>query len=239
MSTHNYTFNVKSYETDNNGLFKPYSFLNHAQEIAGNHALDLGFGYDSLNESGTAWVLSRIHIKYFRHPIWREELSLKTWHKGSDKLFGYRDFVVTDQSGEAVIKATSSWLIINKKTRRVQRIDSLLGENFKGSIPENAIENPAERLSTPLNVQFACKRVVSISDIDINQHTNNAKYLEWALDALESEVSQNIKIKELTINFNNESLLGQEIDISSCYSPSIFVEGTRDGKSVFQLQIIT
>ena len=239
MSTHKQAFTVKSYETNHKGLFKPYAFLNHAQEIAGNHASELGFGYDSLNESGIAWVLSRIHVIYLRHPLWREELTLKTWHKGCDKLFGYRDYTLADQSGQTVVNATSSWLIIDKQTRRLLRAESVLGNNFPGTISDNAINKPAERLQTPPDMVFAHKRVVSISDIDINQHTNNAKYLEWALDALRENVSKNLSIKEFLINFNSESVLGDEIDIYCTCSPSIFIEGTRDGKSVFQVQIIT
>lgn len=239
MMSYTEEFSVKSYETDHKGNFKPFAFMNHAQEMAGTHALSLGFGYDQLIESGNVWVLSRVHVKFLKMPVWREELSMTTWHKGADRLFGFRDFKVTDKKGEDVILATSSWLVINHLSRRVQRIESVLGDEMKGALSEDAIKEPAQRLSTPSNALFAGKRVVCLSDIDINMHTNNARYVEWAMDVISPKIGYNMVVKELWINFNNESLPSDEIDLYVSYDPEIFVEGKRGDSSIFQLKIIS
>ena len=237
MDSYSETSYIKSYETDHNGLFKPFSFLNHAQELANIHAQSLGFGYDKLLDSGVVWVLSRMHVKFHRLPLWKEQINKKTWHKGSDRLFGFRDFSVHDSGGNLVIAATSSWLIIDYKTRKLQRIENVLGKEFKGENRQYAIETPAERLVSPGNMQLSSSHIVSVSDLDINGHTNNAKYFEWAMDALPVETSRKMQVQEMWFNFNSESLLQEEVKIYTSNHPEIFVEGKRDGNSIFQLKI--
>ncbi len=247
MNTYTEKFNVKNYEIDHNGFFKPFSFLNHAQEMANIHAQSLGFGYDNLISSGVVWVLSRFHIKFNRLPQWKEQLTMETWHKGNDRLFGFRDYSVVDSQGIEIVEATGSWLIIDYHTRKLQKIESILGDQFKGLHQKDAIKEPAGKIIMPSKMIHSGNKIVSISDIDINHHTNNARYLEWAMDSIDHKISSEIKIKELWITFNNESLLGESIDLYSNIqeisnqelAQNIYVEGKRDGSSIFQVKIIT
>ena len=62
MKIYSEKYLVKSYETDMNASLKLFTFMNYAQEIAGQHATLLGFGYDTLIKEGVVWVLSRMHI---------------------------------------------------------------------------------------------------------------------------------------------------------------------------------
>lgn len=237
MLTYKRNFSVQSYETDHNGLFRPVAFLNHAQEMANMHAETLGFGLDDLLSSGVIWVLSRMHIQFRRLPVWKEKLHIETWHKGNDNLFGIRDFSVTDNTGKEIIAATSSWLIIDYTTRKLKRINSILGSNFKSVNKRDAIQTTAEKLSSPDNLALTSTHITSISDLDINKHVNNARYLEWAIDSLPLSISKNLSIKEIWINFNNESFPEDKIDLFTSLTPDIFVEGKRNNLSIFQVKI--
>ena len=113
---------VPCYDTDASWHLKPSSFMNLAQEAAGRHAVHLGFGYDDLIKTNTAWILSRVHVEFLDTPKWREDITLTTWHKGLNRLFFLRDFLVTDAGGYERIKATTSWLVLNLETRRLSVI---------------------------------------------------------------------------------------------------------------------
>ena len=78
---------IPCYDTDVSKLLKPSSFMNYAQEAANLHASVLGFGYDDMMVTRSAWVLSRMHVKFLRHPVWREKVRITTWHKGPERLF--------------------------------------------------------------------------------------------------------------------------------------------------------
>ena len=132
---------IPCYDTDAAWRLKPTSFMNMAQEAAGRHAVYLGFGYDDLIKTNTAWILSRVHVEFIDTPKWREDITLNTWHKGLNRLFFLRDFVLTDNEGRERVKATTSWLVLNLETRRLVRDPKLMED---GTIcTENALETPA------------------------------------------------------------------------------------------------
>ena len=55
-------FHIPCYNTDMSWRLKPAAFMDLAQEAANQHATILGFGYDDLITSKTAWVLSRMMV---------------------------------------------------------------------------------------------------------------------------------------------------------------------------------
>ena len=214
-----------------------------AQEAAGLHAVHLGFGYDDLIKSNTAWILSRVNIKFVNTPLWREDVTLTTWHKGADRLFFLRDFIMKDNQGRERVKATTSWLVLNLETRRLVR-DPLLME--EGTVcTENVIETPADKVQMPKDIQaeHVLEHTVAYSDIDMNGHTNNAMYMQWAMDAVDYATASSKPVKEVTINFNHETTAGDAVSIYRAKVEKddglhVFVEGKVDGISSFCVEII-
>lgn len=234
---------IPCYDTDAAWRLKPSSFMNLAQEAAGRHAVYLGFGYDDLIASGTAWILSRVHVEFVDTPKWREDILLTTWHKGLNRLFFLRDFILTDNAGNEKVKATTSWLVLNLNTRRLVRDPKLMEDGTVCS--ENVIETPADKVQMPKDVEaeFVMKHLVAYSDIDTNGHTNNAMYMQWAMDTVEYETASVRPVKEFTINFNHETKAG---DIVELYRASledekglhVYVEGRVGDVSSFCVEIV-
>ena len=121
MIRHIQKFTIPCYNTDAAWRLKPAAFMDLAQEAAGLHAVYLGFGYDDLIKTNTAWILSRVNVKFVDTPMWREEMTLTTWHKGFNRLFFLRDFVMTDKEERVRVKATTSWLVLDLENRTMVR----------------------------------------------------------------------------------------------------------------------
>ena len=51
---------------------------------------------------------------------------VKTWPNGTDKLFALRNYEVKYPDGRHIASGTSSWLILDRTTKKVQRPDSIL-----------------------------------------------------------------------------------------------------------------
>ena len=234
---------VPCYDTDASWLLKPASFMNLAQEAAGRHAVYLGFGYDDLIVSNTAWILSRVHVEFIDTPKWREDITLTTWHKGLNRLFFLRDFVLTDAQGKERVKATTSWLVLNLETRRLVRDPKLIEE---GTVcTENAIETPADKVQMPKEVEpeFVMEHKVAYSDIDTNGHANNAMYMHWAMDAVDYDIASTRPVKEFTINFNHETKAGEVVKLYKAVVEKedgrhVFVEGRLAEASSFIVEIV-
>ena len=243
MNKFTQTFIIPCYLADASWRLKPASFMDLAQEAANRHANILGFGYDDLIASRTAWVLSRMHIEFVDTPKWRDEVTLQTWHKGLNRLFFLRDFIMTDSEGNTKVKATTSWLVMNLDTRRLVRDPNLLDEG--GTCHENVIETPADKVQMPKGVEAVhmLDHTVAYSDVDMNGHTNNAMYMQWAMDAVDYDLASARPVKEFTINFNHETKHG---DVVSIYKTRleeedgvrVFIEGKSADQSAFCVEIV-
>lgn len=235
-------YTIPCYDTDASGRLKPASFMNLAQEAAGQHAVYLGFGYDDLIATNTAWILSRVHIRFVDTPMWKDDVVLTTWHKGANRLFFVRDFRLTDKEGRTRVEATTSWLVMNLETRRLVR-DPQLREGSE--CLEDVIATPAGKVQMPKDVepQLMFEHLVAYSDIDVNGHANNAMYMQWAMDAVDYDIASTRPVKEVTINFNRETKAG---DIVALYKSIIktedgrrvYVEGKVGDTSAFCVEII-
>ena len=206
----NYT--ITCYEADANQFMRPTAMLDLMQEAANVNASTLGFGYDEMINSNTAWVLSRIHVKFNNTPKWRDEVNLKTWHKGVSKLFYLRDFILSDKEGNPMVLATTSWLIIDMNTRRLVRNSDLA----LSDTAMHAIETPADKVVIPVDIEpeLVRKHPVTWSEIDTNGHVNNVKYAVWAIDAVKPEDIKERPLKELLINYDAEVMPGDVVKIS-------------------------
>lgn len=234
---------IPCYDTDAAWRLKPASFMNIAQEAAGRHAVHLGFGYDDLIKSNTAWILSRVHVEFVDTPKWREDITLTTWHKGLHRLFFLRDFLLTDGEGNVKVKAATSWLVLNLETRRLVRDPKLIEE---GTVcTDNVTDAPADKVVMPKDVdaEFVMEHKVAYSDVDTNGHTNNAMYMQWAMDALDYELALSRPVKEFTINFNHETKAGEVVSIYRTVierdgDVCVYVEGRLPEASSFIVEIV-
>lgn len=243
MLKYTQNFHIPCYNTDAAWRLKPAAFMDLAQEAAGLHAVELGFGYEDLIKNNTAWILSRVNIKFVDTPLWRDDITLTTWHKGANRLFFLRDFIMTDKDGKERVKATTSWLVLNLETRRLVRDPMLMEE---GTVcTENVIETPADKVVMPKDVpaELVLEHAVAYSDVDMNNHTNNAMYMQWAMDAVDYEIASTNAVKEITVNFNRETKAGDVVAIyRACVEKEdglhVYVEGKVEDASSFCVEII-
>jgi acyl-ACP thioesterase len=239
----NADYRIPCYDTDLNQRLKPTAFLNMAQEAANIHADYLGVGYDSLGETHQAWVLSRMKVDFVRLPLWREVVNLKSWHKGANGFMFLRDFIMSDQQGEPLIKATTSWLVIDMNTRRLARrgASADFATDQSRCIVEDAIAEPAAKVVIPTEAELmgTTLHTVAFSDLDMNQHVNNVQYVVWAMDAVGLDITTASPLRELEINFNAEVRHTDvvEMKIYKDGTATYYVEGSVEGRNSFVVRL--
>ena len=87
----------------------------------------------------------------------------------------------------------------------------------------------------PKDMEPAGEHVVVYSDLDILGHSNNPRYVVWAMDCLPEEERQ---VKDLYINFIKETHLGETVQLYRQKAEnSWWVEGRVDGKTCFSLKL--
>lgn len=204
---------VRSYEVDATGHFSMQAICNHLQDIAWEHAGKLGFGYEQLAQQNLFWVLSRLKIQIMKYPLWNDKVILKTWPRGSEKLFSYRDYAIEDKNSQLLIAATSAWLILDKVNHRPQPSDFL---SKVPSFPESKVrENDLEKLPSLENDKKNRFIKVLFGHLDMNQHMNYGRYIQWIMDSYPYEIHLSDQLKSLEINFLAEAGLNDEIAVQT------------------------
>lgn len=206
-------YKVHVYETGPDGRMTLYSILDLLQDIASDHAEKLGFGREDLIRNNHFWVLSRIYVVVSEWPVWEDTIIVRTWHKGVDKLFGMRDFEIFFRDGKLIASAASSWLIIDRDSKKIQRLDTVLNTNARmvDALPRNAVKLDKAREDGIASPTFR----VRISDLDMNLHTNNTRYLKWVTDTYSLDFSVKNAPCSAEINYLAESVYGDEILIQT------------------------
>jgi acyl-ACP thioesterase len=208
-------FLVNSYLSDFKGKLSIPALFGLFQEVAWEHATLNSFGYEDLLKQGYFWALSRIKVQVNRMPLWTETFNLTTWPSGTEGLFALRDYQIRDSNGNNLVSASSSWLVVDIKTRRPQRLDT-----FKNVMPIcteiRATSGNAERIDLPAGSPiFSSNEVSKISDIDVNGHINNTKYVEWAVNSFPLSVYKEMNIREVDVNFLAEGFCGEKFSVNN------------------------
>jgi medium-chain acyl-[acyl-carrier-protein] hydrolase len=211
--THERTYLLHSYEVDVRGRARPGVLFAFLLDSAWSHVRSSAFDFDSLEEQGRFWVVSKFYAHFGRIPRWDESITVKTWGSGTDRLYALRDFVVRSEAGEKVAEATSAWLILDRGTLRPQKVDVLRGL-FPFANPEAALSRPFEKLRAPSAGLPQTRYAVRFTDQDVNRHVNAARYLEWILDSLDGEMLSQRDLHSMEINFLAEGRLGDEIAVT-------------------------
>ncbi|MCL1974136.1 MAG: thioesterase [Bacteroidetes bacterium] len=231
------SFKPGTHDVEVNKRLKLTSFLQITQEAAEEHATLYGCGYHHLIEQQIVWVLSRVKVEIARMPEWGEAVRLKTWHKRVERIFALRDFILYDACKTPLVKATSAWLLMDVHTRKMLRVEQILPHLAQINIPQDAISALPDKIPAPDSLALHHLHTVRFSDIDLNGHVNNTKYVEWALDCLPFETLCHNQLSHFQINFNLEARHDDPIALFHA-SPSPqthYVTGVRDGQNLFQV----
>ncbi|MEM6767014.1 MAG: acyl-ACP thioesterase domain-containing protein [Bacteroidota bacterium] len=182
------------------------------QEIAGNHAYSYGIGFHGMRERQLYWVLQRLHIQIIQYPHWRQIITHDTWIKEIKGPFSYREFLIKDEQKKLLVKASTIWTAVSSTNHRPQRIEKLI-DNWPILPGKQVIETVPPRLRLPSTAYKESTYQVCYSDLDMLNHVNNTKYLEWAFNSYTMDWWEKHTPKDLVINFSAEVRAEQSLSL--------------------------
>jgi len=205
---------VNIFNTDLTGRLSPGSLFSFFEDLAGRHAIALGWGRDDLMTNGFFWALSRMVVKIDTLPLSLDEVTLRTWPRGTETIFALRDLEMYDTTGKRLAAASSSWVVVDYNTRKAQRPDRALS-NLNIQFPEErALDSNARRVPPPPEGDHEVTTMrVMLDDIDVNRHVNNARYVHWAINCYDPEFISQHTPDTIEVNYLLEGHLGEMINI--------------------------
>jgi medium-chain acyl-[acyl-carrier-protein] hydrolase len=214
-----------------NGYLKYTDLCNILQLTAGLHAELGGISFSDMQVFHQAWVLSRMRVEIRRLPKWRDVVTVKTWIKSLENSRSVRclEMYVGD---EKIVGCETFWAVINTNKRKPESL-ALPHEHFE-KFPENATEKKFSKIVLKEELEILENYTVRLSDLDVVNHANNVKYLEWCLNNCDVNQLINNSLKAFEMNFMRELALGDEAVIGRY--DDVFVI-TNNNKACFALQL--
>ncbi|WP_321970760.1 acyl-[acyl-carrier-protein] thioesterase [Paratractidigestivibacter sp.] len=200
---------VRYSECDENGRLGVVPMINYLQDCSTFHCEDRGEGIRELGRKGFGWILAAWQIEVRRLPEYGENIAISTWCYEMKRLHALRNFKITDENGEALVRADSQWFIYELNENKVARIPETQ-DFYLEDTPRLDMPKLARKLKCGGKGTACSPTLVSAQHLDTNQHVNNAQYVLMAIDAL-SELGIEAPLARLSVQYRSMARLGDAV----------------------------
>jgi acyl-ACP thioesterase len=204
-------FQLRYFEMNRFGEASPVTMLTLLEEAASDHCTFINHGLYDLYAQNVAWLLISGYMEMKRYPSYKEKITVRTWLSDLKTARGYRENLIYDEQEKIIGRAKGLWVFYDIKKRRPAKIFDAIHERW----PKHPVEcnYDIEEKITPVEAVKHCKKFnVYNYDMDANDHVNNLRYLQWALETVPEDISQNYFLHSIEGRFLREAYTGHEIE---------------------------
>lgn len=182
-----------------------------AQKVATKHSILGGISFHDLQKIKQAWVLNKMRLEIDHLPKWQDIIHIKTWIESLDGIRSIRNFEII-LNNRRIIGISTLWVIINTDRRRPESM-LLPHSHFEKFNGITAIQQSFKNIPTQVEYKLLKNGIVEYSDLDMVQHVNNAKYIEWIINAIHSNSLDFPTVREIDMIFQKEMLWETKYEI--------------------------
>lgn len=210
------TFKVPAHACNARKQLSIPHLIREFQEAALLSTLRLGVSVLDLEPMGLGWVLLGQYIKLDRTPKLNETCTILTCPTGFERVFTYRDFHLLDEQGNRIGTASTTWMLMDLKSRRMAQLPDFI-KKLGDHVPpkEEQLPRAGYKLDSPSAEIDVRSFQVGHHQLDFNGHLTNPVYVEWMLEGLSPEVFANHELKELAIQFKQEARYGETVSVQT------------------------
>lgn len=224
-------YTVKLSETGKDNKVTDKAILSYLEDIGGIHSNKAGYGIFDIPRTHLSWILLEWKLQVIKRPNYTDELKVKTWSKGSNKYYTYRDFEIYDEHENLIIIASSKWVFLDTEKGKVVKIAPEVDEKYEPELNKNVFKEEDsvifEKIKEPEQYENEVEYTVKRADIDVNNHMHNLNYIELAIEALPEDVYMSQHSENIRISYKKEIKLGETVKCKyAC----------RDGKNVVAIK---
>lgn len=201
---------IPAFATDRFDRLKLSQILNYIQQIAGDHCVLLGAHREALLKKDLFWAVIRHRVQITRLPRANEILTVQTWPMPTTRTAFPRSTVAYDAQGNECFRAISLWVLMDAKSRAMV-LPGKTDVTVNGALLGGELAVPGSIVPRPLANSHS--RTVRYTDLDVNGHMNNCRYLDWVSDTLPSPFHQGNLPAEFTVCYLSEATEGETLKL--------------------------
>jgi len=211
--SHNYL--VHYYEIDNKNKLTLPTLIHYLEDIAILHSDDLGYSLEYFDESHQGFMLLKWSINIYQWPKFKQTVHLKTTPYSFKKFLANRAFKAYDPDGNLIADADTVWVFCDTKTRRPVRVSDEMHNNFGVTTESANLFSNLDDVEPITEGAYKTQITVQKTDIDTNNHVNNVRYIEWALQSLPDDFISTHAVTSLRAHYKKELQLGDQAELVS------------------------
>ena len=201
---------LRASDFDKFNHIKSSAVLDLFQDAAGQHAEEIGVGFDEMIKRSYLWVLTKIKFKIIANPSLYQKVIVKTWPLAPNRLSYRREYCIENENGERLIVGSSEWVVIHSEKRRFLSVPDLYP--FTDGFHEELMFEGKLGKTQDFDAQGTPRIVdAGFSELDANNHVNNTKYANYVLDAINPAESD--ELDTFQIDYRKEVLQGTQLNI--------------------------
>lgn len=221
-------------EVDYMGQYQLCNLFNRFSEIATINALKIQlWDKDMMHDYG--WVVAKQTLHLDKPIYLNDEIELMTI-AGKNTMVSFPRYYFISKEGKQIGYCSSIWTLIDMKKRRIvapKRIGMtvpIINHNLTLEEPKNIDIN--------IPMTYIQTRQVCYSDVDTNQHMNNTRYIQWALDIIDYHIHKDYFISDITIQYKKEIQPLENVELFLGNNGLRYiVEGKSGDKEFFLIEI--
>lgn len=199
------TVQIKGYDVDKTGTIHVHRLIGLLLYISGEQTKRVqssNFNKDYL------WFILQHDMTIHRLPRIHEEVSIETEATSYNTFFTYRRFRVYCQ-GELLVETMMKFAVVDKTERKLAKIEEWMVSAYQAE--ESKKIQKFDKIRLPEEFESYHMYRVCYSDIDVNQHVNNAVYVRWIMDSVAGNYLDTHTPSRISIVYEHEVLLGEEV----------------------------
>ncbi|WP_028042043.1 acyl-[acyl-carrier-protein] thioesterase [Candidatus Stoquefichus massiliensis] len=200
--------NLRTYETkqieicevDYMGQYQLCHLLNRFSEIATINAKELGMWNEEMMKQ-YGWVVAKQSL-HLDEPIYYKDMIELSTIINNGSFVAFPRYYFIKKNKKEIGHCSSIWTLINIQKRRIVS-PKKIGIMMPEVLHDIYLDEP-QSININIPMDYKTTRQVLYSDVDTNQHMNNTRYVQWALDIIDYQIHKDFFISDLNIQYKKE-----------------------------------
>lgn len=210
----NETWCAQFRDADPDGLMGMRGYMNMFQELVGKYQLTLGIGVNKIYPRyGLVWLYTKFRARVLEKIPYGELVEVKVWSEPVRSPVRLTPVMEVRYQDRLAFQGRLEACLANLETGAIARLSEIsMEEDVFGPAMETLPGFTRQPRQLPQAGETR-RYQVGYSDLDINHHMNNQRYIPLFLDAFNREFWEQHPLQDLEIHYLEQSYEGQSLTV--------------------------
>jgi acyl-ACP thioesterase len=204
-------FELRYFEMNKFGEASSTTILTLLEETAADHCYSINHGLYDLEAQDIGWVLLSGVMEMAHYPKYKEKIIIRTWLSSYSTIKGIRENLIYNEQGNIIGRAKGLWVFFDINRRRPIQIFDGIKEKWGSNHEECINHDISMKIEAIDSGKYANEFRINRFDVDTNLHVNNIRYLQWMIESIPKDITDNYDLSYIDGRFIAEAHYGDII----------------------------